>query len=365
MTGPPRLDDAPTIAEPPAQIDPEPPPSRGLGWGMLLGALVVVAAAAIAAAAYFMTRDDSNGAQTTTAPTTTVTAAAGRVFVPDVTGLRQAEAASRLGEKQLVPAVRYRATAKPDGLVVEQRPEAAAQVKRGTKVTLVVDRGAPAVAIPDLVGLKVAAAGSRLAKAGLKAQTTPVTSSASQPGTVVSQSPAAGAKAKRGSVVTLSVARAQPAPPPATTTATTTTATTAPASATVPDVGGGDLRAASHALYDAGVRASVRYVPSQTPLEAVVAQSPDPGTTVRARSRVTVNVSAGPGDKPAKTVPDVVGQELRQAVATLNGAGLRLIFVKVPAPSPAQVGKVVAQTPSAAASAPPKAQVLVELGVRR
>jgi beta-lactam-binding protein with PASTA domain len=64
-------------------------------------------------------------------------------------------------------------------------------------------------------------------------------------------------------------------------------------------------------------------------------------------------------------VPDATGQTLDQAVSTLNAAGLRLIFVKLPVATRAQVGKVVEQTPAAGKTAPKNAQVLVYLGVTR
>lgn len=398
MTTPPPPPDAETHiiapdAPPPPGAPPvggpddyEPEPSRGLGWGMLLGALLLIAIAAVIAAVYFLTRDNGNATTTTTTTAATTTApviASSKVFVPDVTGLKQDEAASRLGAAHLVPVVEFKPTKKPSGLVVSQDPKAAKRVNKGTNVTIVVDRGAPSVPIPDVTGLKTADAGKRLTDAGFKPQTTEVTAADKTPGTVVSQAPAAGTQGKKGSVVTLSIAKA---PPGATTSATTTSATTTqattttaattsatttsatpppakPTTATVPDLSGMDLQAASQALAGANLLASVQYVPAQDPLETVEDQSPAANATAPARSHVTVNVSTGPGNKPQKTVPNAVGQTLDQSVSTMNGAGLRLIFVKVPVTTRAQVGKIVEQTPKAGQTAPQNAQVLVYLGV--
>jgi beta-lactam-binding protein with PASTA domain len=80
---------------------------------------------------------------------------------------------------------------------------------------------------------------------------------------------------------------------------------------------------------------------------------------------VTINASSGPGQKPQATVPDATGQTLTQAVSTMNGAHLRLIFAKVPVTDRALAGKVVEQTPSAGKRAPENAQVLVYLGAFR
>jgi serine/threonine-protein kinase len=379
MTTPLPPDDAETRVVPPGSAppayDPEPSPSRGLGWGMLLAILVLIAVAAAAAAVYFATRDDgdSNAAHTTTstpAPTTTrsvAVLAAGKVFVPDVTGLNQDDAVARLGSAHLVPVIEYKPTKKATGKVVAQAPKAAKKAKRGSTVTLTVDKGAPSIAVPDLTGLKAADATAKLKAAGLKAQTTQVTAAGKPAGTVVSQAPAAGEKAPGGSAVTLSVAKGGGATTTTqeTTTAPATTTTSAqPTTATVPDLGGMDVQAASQALSQANLKATLQYVPGDDRLGTVEAQNPTSGGSAPLRSHVTVNASSGPNAQEQATVPDTVGQTLQQAVSTLNGAGLRLIFVKVPVTTQASIGKVVEQTPAAGKQAPKNAQVLVYLGVK-
>jgi serine/threonine-protein kinase len=345
---------------------------------MLLTILVLIALGAAAAAIYFATRDNGNSnATTTTAPlTTTVTTPAApvavKVFVPDVTGLKQDAAVQKLGQAHLVPVVTFAPTKKPTGLVVSQKPKAATRANRGTPVTLVVDKGSPNVAVPDVTGLKVADATAKLQAAGFKAQTTQVTVPGKAPGTVVSQAPAAGEKIGKGAVITLSIAKggaAATTTAASTTTGTTTTASTPtttaqPATATVPDLSGTDVKAAAQALDGAHLRASIQYVPGTDPLGTVIAQSPSAGATAPANSHVTVNVSSG-NQKETATVPNTVGQTLQQAVSTLNGAGLRLTFIKVPTSSPASIGKVVEQTPLPGKTAPKNAQVLVYLGVKR
>jgi serine/threonine-protein kinase len=384
MTTPLPPDDAetrvvPPGATPPPPYDPEPNPSRGLGWGMLLAILVLVAVAAAAAAVYFATRDDgsSNATETTTstpAPTTTRSVsvlAAGKVFVPDVTGLNQDDAVARLGSAHLVPVIEYKPTKKATGKVVAQDPKAAKKAKRGSTVTLTVDKGAPSIAVPDLTGLEVADATAKLKAAGLKAQTTQVTAGGKPAGTVVSQAPAAGEKAPGGSAVTLSVAKGGASTtqetttaPAATTTAPATSTTAQSTTSTVPDLSGMDVQAASQALSQANLKATLAYVPGDDPLGTVAAQKPASGDSAPARSHVTVNASSGPNAQEQATVPDTVGQTLQQAVSTLNGAGLRLIFVKVPVTTQASIGKVVEQTPAAGKQAPKNAQVLVYIGVK-
>jgi beta-lactam-binding protein with PASTA domain len=78
-----------------------------------------------------------------------------------------------------------------------------------------------------------------------------------------------------------------------------------------------------------------------------------------------INISSGPGDKPQERVPSVIGQTLSQAVSSVNGAHLRLIYVKFPVDSRSQAGKIVQQSPLSGGQAPQNAQVLVFLGAFR
>jgi serine/threonine-protein kinase len=198
---------------------------------------------------------------------------------------------------------------------------------------------------------------------------------ASPNGQVVAQNPAAGAKAKKGSTVRINVSNGAgggtttgATTTGATTTrpATTTTATPAPPkNVTVPNLVGQQLAPAARQLGGLGLLASIQYVPSDQPLGTVVAQSPTSGRTVKQRSHVTLNLSTGPGTKPQKTIPNVVGQTLDGAVARIQGAGLRTIFLKLPVTDRTQAGKIVEQTPPAGGSAPQNAQVLIYLGAFR
>jgi beta-lactam-binding protein with PASTA domain len=80
---------------------------------------------------------------------------------------------------------------------------------------------------------------------------------------------------------------------------------------------------------------------------------------------VQVNVSTGPGIKAAEAVPTVIGNSLQEALSAINGAHLRLIYLKLPVTTRAQAGKVVQQSPLGGAHAPQNAQVIVYLGAYR
>ena len=229
------------------------------------------------------------------------------------------------------------------------------------------------VVIPDVRKLKVAAAVAALKSIGVKPRVT-----GGQNGTVVSESPNPGAKVAKGSEVLLVVNSSHSSP--ATTTAKTTTSTTTtnaqtttaqtttssapaqPATATVPDLSGMDEQAAATALGKAGLLASVVFVPAQDQLGTVEAQGKASGPTVPYHSHVQINVAIGPGTKPMETVPNVIGKTLKDALTSINGANLRLIYLKFPVTSQAQAGKVVQQSPLGNGKAPQNAQVIVYLG---
>jgi serine/threonine-protein kinase len=231
--------------------------------------------------------------------------------------------------------------------------------------------GAPAAAkleVPDLVGRQAAEAKAALQKLGLQAALTSVTD-AKPPGTVVDQQPPGGSKARKGAVVTLSIARASTTATTSTSTGTTTsttgtTTTAAPANATVPDVTGQSESAAVSALSRAGILPSLVFVPGSDPLGTVLQQAKQSGTTVPYHAHVQINLSRGPGEKEDEQVPTVVGRSLTDAVSAVNAANLRLIYVRFPVSTSSQVGKIVQQSPLGGGKAPHNAQVLVFLGTR-
>ncbi len=377
----------PPGAAPPPPDAPPPPPDRRIGLGMLLGLLVLLLVAGGVLLAWYLSNRNSGSNVTTVVTTVASTtapasAAPAKVTVPRVIGLKEQQALVQLASAGLHPKEVYRQTAKPTGTVVSQQPDEATEARKGSVVRIVVDGGAPKVTMPPLIGSSATAAQAKLDSLGLTATQTSVTSP-KPAGTVVDQAPKPGAGLSRGSNVTLSVAtgpgtagQTTTAPTTTTTASATTTAastttptTTAaaappqPQNATVPDVGGQTEAEAAQALWKAGVTPSFVFVPGDQPLGTVVGQAKPSGTTIPYHGHMQVNLSQGPHASTMETVPNVVGRTLQDAVSGLNAAGLRLIFVKQPVPSRAQVGKIVRETPGAGAQAPQNAQILVFLGV--
>ncbi|HEV7640730.1 MAG TPA: PASTA domain-containing protein [Gaiellaceae bacterium] len=310
----------PPVVPAPGPPPPGPPADRRIGAGMLLGLGVLALVAVGILIAWLLTNRNDKPKPTTvvvtTAPSTTV---APKVAVPRFVGLTEQDALVRAGQVGLQPKEVFKASKAPKGTVISQRPPEGTELARGGSVTLVVDSNP-----------KPATASTPTTTAGT---TTP--SSASTPTTTQS----------------------------ATTTPTTTAAAPAqPASATVPDVTGQKEAAAVTALGNAGILASIVFVPGTDPLGTVLQQAKPAGATVPFHAHVQINVSRGPNATTDATVPNVVGQTLQQAVSTLNAAHLRLIYLKYQVSSQAQAGKVVQQSPLAGAKAPQNAQVVVYLG---
>ncbi len=192
------------------------------------------------------------------------------------------------------------------------------------------------------------------------ATTSPVVAPATEPATTAAGTTAPSTTAP--STTTSSTTTSS-----ATTTAPTTTAAAppAPTSATVPDVSGLTEQEAASAFNRANVLPSFAFVPSSDPLGAVEQQAKPAGTTVPYHAHVQVNISKGPNAATDEPVPNAIGQTLSQAVATMNGSHLRLIFVKLPVTSRSQAGRIVQQSPLAGGKAPQNAQILVFLGAFR
>ena len=285
-----------------------PPADRRIGAGMLLGIGVLVLVAAGIVIAYLLTHKSDHKAattvETTTAPSTTV---APKVAVPRFVGMKEADALVRAGQVGLQPKEVFKPTTAPKGVVTSQNPQEGSELARGATVTLVVD-------------------------------STPKATTTSSTSTATTTS--------------------------ATTTAPTTTAAAPPQpqTATVPDVTGQKEAAAVQSFGNAGLLASIVFVPASDPLGTVEQQAKPAGTSVPFHSHVQINVSRGPNNNPLEAVPNVLGKTLQDAVSTLNAKHLRLIYVKYPVTSQAQAGKVVQQSPLSGAQAPQNAQVVVYLG---
>jgi beta-lactam-binding protein with PASTA domain len=301
---------------PPAAPPPAGPPSdRRIGAGMLLALGVLVLIAAGILIAYLLThRSDHKAATTVVVTTAQSTTVPPKVAVPRFVGMKEQDALVRAGQVGLQPKEVFRPTKAPKGVVISQNPQEGSELAHGATVTLVVDSTAKVTTTPT-------------------ATSTSTTTQATTTNATLTTAPT-----------------------------TTAAAPPQPQSATVPDITGQKEAASVTSLGNAGILASIVFVPASDPLGTVVQQAKPAGTTVPFHSHVQINVSRGPNNNPLESVPNVVGKTLQEAVSALNAAHLRLIYLKYPVTSQAQAGKVVQQTPLGGAQAPQNAQIVVYLG---
>ncbi len=186
------------------------------------------------------------------------------------------------------------------GLVLAQTPAAGNEVRKGSAVTLVLSRGPDRRTLPNLVGMSTEQATAALAGVGLRVG--PVTSQFSprEPGTVLSSDPPAAQQLPPDTQVALVVSKGVEM-------------------LGVPGVQGKPRGVAEKAVSEAGFKAAVTEVFSETvPKGVVVEQSPGSGKAARGAT-VTLRVSKGP---ELVTIPNLVDRPRKEAEDALTALGL-------------------------------------------
>jgi len=132
-----------------------------------------------------------------------------QVQIPDVSGQDAVTAANTLGAKGFTTEVVYQASDTVDsGTVIATNPPAGSSANKGSKVQLIVSSGKEQVSVPNLYGRTQSQAMNDLQAVGLNGTVTSVTcSDSSSAGTVIAQSPSAGSKVSKGSIVNMSVCK--------------------------------------------------------------------------------------------------------------------------------------------------------------
>ena len=191
---------------------------------------------------------------------------------PKVVGLRTSAATDSIRQANLRPRVRLVTSTRPPGTVVAQSPSPGNEMVEGSTVRLDVAKVPPAIQVPDVVGSTRADARIRLRALGLTSTVVPVTSS-EPAGTVVGQSPRAGAKLRKEATVSLRIS-------------------TGPALTSVPDVTGLDEASARAELQGAGFEVRVAYEPTTDPAQdgIVARQDPAGGTSADEGAVVTITI---------------------------------------------------------------------------
>ncbi len=307
---------APPVMSRPAAKAATAPPRRTWPWIVVLALLAAVAGLA---AYVFLNLGDSGGSSTATTATTSTL-----VAVPDLIGF-PAEGATGILEEAGFEVVEVRRfSARPKDNVIKQEPAAGESVPFGTEITITISDGIEQVDVPDAVGKQYENVEPVLKAAGFKVTRRTRASDDVAAGEVISQDPAAGTTADKGSEVILVVSKGK-------------------AQVTVPNVINQSEGDARSEIEGAGFDVAVETAPSATiGAGLVIDQDPGPGDKAERGSTVTIVVSTGPVQV---AVPDVVGQTSADATTELEALGFNVVPQTTVVVDPAQVDIVQSVDP--------------------
>ena len=280
-------------------------------WIIGVIALVVVLLAGLGAYAAFSGSSGSN------------------LTVPNVVGMTESKAATAIQNAGLkVGTINKVASDKPANQVVSTNPGVGLPVNKGASVDLSISdgKGAHQVLVPNVTNQDLPGAEATLQAAGFTVKVVTTTSSSAKPNTVISQTPAGGSKAAKGSIVTL-------------------TTVAAPQTVAVPDLVGQPTSSVGATLSTAqlSIGSQTTQCDNTQPNSTVISSSPAAGAQVQPGSAVNLVVSTGPC---SATIPNVIGLTYSSARGIVTGAGF------VVSSSCASSDTVTSQSPSGFQSAP-------------
>jgi eukaryotic-like serine/threonine-protein kinase len=181
--------------------------------------------------------------------------------------------------------------------------------------------------IPRIIGMSQSEAERELSSKGLVLKVDRYATDEHVPGGLVSlQNPRANAYASRGMAVTVTISKGQP-------------------KVSVPNVIGNSFPEAQIALAGSRLRAGREsLVTSAETRDTVLAQVPEPGTSVESYSEVNLLVSSGPLD-PSYVMPDLKNQPLEKAFKVLRPAGITIEKITNEAHDDLDSETILSQTP--------------------
>ncbi len=230
-------------------------------------------------------------------------AGGGTVAVPALVGTDEKTAAAAATEAGLLMRVVERRTSDdPAGLIIEQRPSPGSFLSEDGEIEVVVSRGPPPVALPDVTGLPLPEAQAALEQAGFVVAAERRFDEVVPVDVVIGTEPAGGGQAPRESTIKVFVSDG-------------------PAPVEVANVAGAASFEEAAAALEAQRFVAVRREDYSDTVEAgkVIGTDPAAGTLAPRDSEVGVIVSLGP---PLVQVPDLRGTSVDDASDALQAAGL-------------------------------------------
>lgn len=127
--------------------------------------------------------------------------------IPSVVGMDKESAASKLQSAGFIVNKVYRESNEEKGTVIDQSPNGGSKLKKGNAVTIYISEGAEEVEVPNVLGLTENSAVSKLRNKGFSVSISRQTSTDTNKGKVISQSPRSGSSAAIDSAVSIIVGK--------------------------------------------------------------------------------------------------------------------------------------------------------------
>ena len=253
-----------------------------------------------------------------------------QVQVPDVVGLKKADAVAAITDAELTPGEESVVEdPAPRNTVLDQQPAAGGEVDKGSAVDFTVSAGPASVQVPQVRDLPEGDAVAAVEAAGLVVGAIEQRTNAGvAAGNAIKTEPASGDEVGVGTSVTLIVSKG-------------------PKPVVVPDTVGSTKAQAIAAIEDAGLTVGEEsIVEDGAPRNTVLSQDPAAGEAVSVGSVVNLTLSSGP---PNATVPEVRDQPAAEAQAALEDEGL-LVDVVERTNAKVSAGNAVKTEPAAGAA---------------
>jgi len=231
--------------------------------------------------------------------------------VPNVRGQSETDARNTLADREFKVNVNrtYNDNVAKD-YVISQNPAANTTQAKGSTVVINVSDGPAPISVPNVVNRTRSSAESTIRNAGLNVSVsnTEVFSDSVPAGSVVTQSPAAGASAKKGDTVTLTISKGKE-------------------TVTIPDVRNQSRTSATNTLRNLGLNVDYREDnDDNVAADNVISQSPTAGSAVAKGDRVVLTISLGKRDTGPKLPTDIT---LSPSYMTLSEGGSQQINATV------------------------------------
>lgn len=263
----------------------------------------------------------------------------GKLEVPELIGKSLPEAVALIDETglKLGEISEQDSASAPESTILDMKPKAGTQTKRGTKVDLTLSKAGTSAKVPNLAGMSEEKAREELLSRRLELEVVPTFSDAVQAGEVLAQLPLPNTQVPVAAKVTVLVSRGGLSTP-----------------VFAPRVIGLGAEAAQSLLAEQGIRASLVFASTTFgTVNEVVAQTPASRGLIEPGAPLLMVVSRVTSASDA-AVPEVVGLDDGEAMRALQNAGFKPDINHIPSLE-VEEGKVIAQNP-------PSSDVLLKKG---